>query len=75
MGDFCYCNVSIAATVGFSELPLQCIVEDLTCKLLSGDYTELKSPSELKTLDMQGGHLLPQRNLWLLQLAALVAVM
>lgn len=48
-GEFCCCSVSIADAVGFSELPLQCIVEDLTCKL-SGDYTELKSSSELKNI-------------------------
>lgn len=50
MGEFCYCSMSIAGTVEFSELPLQCIVEDLTCKLLSGDYIELKSPSELQNI-------------------------
>lgn len=50
MGEFCYCSVSIAGIVGFSELPLQCIVEDLTCKLLSGDDTELNSPSELQNI-------------------------
>lgn len=36
--------------VGFSELPLQHIVEYLTCKLFPGDYIELKSPNELKNI-------------------------
>lgn len=44
--------MSIAGAVGFSELLLQGRVEDLTCRLLSVDYdyTELKSPSELKNI-------------------------
>lgn len=36
--------------MGFSELPLEHIVEDLTYKLFSGDNIELMSPNELKNI-------------------------